>query len=399
MIVRAQRTKVVIAVLLLGGCSITHDARQLPEHQARPEPSDDDDPRLAQAPHADAGEQDEHEMITEPYCGDKASKTLLVLSKYCATCHGEPPGDGDLANITELYGLIADGQVVPDDAQDSPLYRSIADSTMPPAGYPAPSAEEKQAVFDWISCGAPAMGPDVGPRFVDINDRLGEMLDAVRAIAAPDERRDVRFLDLSPLGNEGMRETDLQEHRDALALIMNTAFEASAAVPVEFSDSRSLVVRVRLSALGWTPDDWQALVTDYPYAVRYDEDSELFPYDEQTAEALRSETGTAIPFVHADWFIAHTLAPVAADEPWLSNALVQKVLERYAADLSVSEVAAVLGLVPEQLEQVLAVVRGSELPIVTELREPDARITRSELEASFADLVGVIGLGEQVVIE
>jgi hypothetical protein len=70
-----------------------------------------------------------------------------------------------------------------------------------------------------------------------------------------------------------------------------------------------LLYRIDLRDYGWSVATWNAFERVYPYAVNYDPNSRLFPYDEVSAEQLRRETGTQIPFIQADWFLSHGSRP------------------------------------------------------------------------------------------
>ena len=92
--------------------------------------------------------------------GSLISSASQMLTTYCASCHAggaqdpEPPLSDFKARNSDLRTLVLDGWVIPDDAENSPLYRSVAERSMPPRNSPEPSAEDVAQLREWIACGA-----------------------------------------------------------------------------------------------------------------------------------------------------------------------------------------------------------------------------------------------------
>jgi hypothetical protein len=71
--------------------------------------------------------------------------TVGVFGRYCSSCH-------EWASSYE--SLTGSGYVIPGDPEGSRSWNAISAGFMPPSG-PAPTADEKQALLDWIQAGAP----------------------------------------------------------------------------------------------------------------------------------------------------------------------------------------------------------------------------------------------------
>lgn len=85
--------------------------------------------------------------------GAQASSKTVELGKgsgllvsYCSPCH-------DWA--ADYNSIMASGVIVPGDSASSPAWIMISTGRMPARG-PAPNAEERKLIKEWIDAGAPA---------------------------------------------------------------------------------------------------------------------------------------------------------------------------------------------------------------------------------------------------
>ena len=92
-------------------------------------------------------------------------------------------------------------------------------------------------------------------------------------------------------------------------MLMNSLSRGRTVIAPQPIDRDQLLYRIDLRDFGWEADTWNQLEQEYPYAVIYDENSRLFPYDENTAQEIRDETNTDIPIIQADWFLSHASRP------------------------------------------------------------------------------------------
>lgn len=254
-------------------------------------------------------------VITTPLgpCGQAALKAEATLQSYCGSCHGAASaGKGGFKTVLDVPSLLASGKVVPMQAESSPLYKRISSGTMPPADVlKRPSAADVQSIVDWIQCGARdwAAAPVASFKFVGIDDRLREVLSDLRAMPNPVDRQRARYFDLSTLANAGYTDEQLQVYRESVSFLLNSLSRGRDVVAPVAIDADKLLYRIDLRDYLWDAASWNQLERVYPYAVNYNQDSRLFPYDEVSAEQVRRETGTQIPVIQGDWFLSHGSRP------------------------------------------------------------------------------------------
>jgi mono/diheme cytochrome c family protein len=314
-------------------CSVDVDGNQQDEQRPRaeavpewnPAKPAEPGPALGVTPELDAGAQidpyappgpdAENDAGATGACAQSAQRWLEIARANCAACHGpNSPGRAGFSSVLDVGALIASGKVVPGAPDASPLYLKLSSGQMPPpARTQRPSPADIADVKSWIECGAPV--PD-GARceaqctsFVDIDARLDLMHKDVLALATPEERTDVRYLDLSNYANAGHGDAAIELYRGALSYLVNSLSNGPKIAPPQVIDAQGLLFRIRLSDYGWSAATWERIAADYPYRLRYDPSSRAFPHDEGVAEALRARTGTATPYLQADWFFSHASRP------------------------------------------------------------------------------------------
>jgi hypothetical protein len=221
---------------------------------------------------------------------------------------------GGFKGVDDPIAILSSGKVIADRPLDSNVYKRMIAGTMPPPSVAKrPGDADIQAVKDWIACGAKDWNnPGVTQpsfSFLTVDDRLDLMLRDVRKISNPTDRLRVRYFDLSMLANAGYSETQIQVYREAVSFLVNSLSTGGTVISPRAIDPDKLIYRIDLRDYGWDEDTWTLFESIYPYAVIYDQDSRLFPFDEATAEQLRDETGTQIPFIQGDWFISHGARP------------------------------------------------------------------------------------------
>jgi mono/diheme cytochrome c family protein len=248
-------------------------------------------------------------------CSQAPKKAQAALTTYCGSCHGSASaGMGGFKVVDDATALVTSGKVIAGKPDDSPIYKRMSTGTMPPASVAKrPGDPDIQAVKDWISCGAEDWNAtsSAAPAFdfLTVDDRLSTMLRDVRSIANPTDRLRIRYFDLSMLANAGYSEAQLQVYREAVSFLANSLSTGRNVVAPRAIDKDKLIFRIDLRDYGWSAATWTAFEQIYPYAVIYDQNSRLFPFDEVSAEQLRDETGTQIPFIQGDWFISHGSRP------------------------------------------------------------------------------------------
>jgi len=263
----------------------------------------------------DAGAASASKPVTASFgpCGQAALKAQATLQSYCASCHGaDSAGKGGFKTVLDVTALITSGKVVAMKPDSSPLYKRIASGTMPPQDVlKRPSQVDVQSIADWIACGAQdwTAAPAALLSFVGIDERLRSVLADLRAIPNPIDRQRMRYFDLSTLANAGYTEPQLDVYRESVAFLVNSLSRGRDVVAPEPIDANKLLYCIDLRDYLWDAASWNQLEQQYPYAVTYNQDSRLFPYDEVSAEQVRRETGTQIPVIQGDWFLSHASRP------------------------------------------------------------------------------------------
>lgn len=85
------------------------------------------------------------------------ARVAPVFKDKCTICHGgvEPKGGLDLRSArAAIMGGDSGAAVKPGDPDNSLMWQSISDGTMPPKNKPQLTAEEKKLIKDWIAGGA-----------------------------------------------------------------------------------------------------------------------------------------------------------------------------------------------------------------------------------------------------
>ena len=267
------------------------------------------EPNIANSPQMD----DDPVEPMDSTCDEAPQAAQQALTSFCSGCHGDTPNaKAGFNTILDVPALLKSGKIVANEPEMSPVYKRLKNGSMPPTGVMTrPDNAAISAVELWIKCGAQDWNEPTAPApaFVDIDKRLRWVLDDLRAIANPVDRQRMRYIDVSTLSNGGASAEDLTIYREAVSMLVNSLSRGRSVVAPVAIDTTKLLYRIDLRDYLWDEATWRQLEQIYPYAVIYDRDSRLFPYDEVTAEQIRVETATQIPVIQADWFISHASRP------------------------------------------------------------------------------------------
>jgi mono/diheme cytochrome c family protein len=230
------------------------------------------------------------------------TRAQAVLKAHCFRCHGQDgTAKGGFGYVLDRDRLVARAKVVPGKPDDSELFQRLRDGEMPPAKQaPRPGPEDIGLLRRWIEAGAPAVRPAAGPRaFLPDAAVLGLILADLRTIE-PHQRRFIRYLTLTHLANAGRPDEELQTCRLAVAKLVNSlSWHPRVSVP-EPVDPGETILRLDLRRYQWNARLWDRLAAVYPYRS-----------DSPAAEArtIAAATGSEVPAVRADWFIATASRP------------------------------------------------------------------------------------------
>jgi serine/threonine-protein kinase len=245
-----------------------------------------------------------------------AQHARAILKTYCYRCHGvrfEVPGydvlDRDV--LVARRGEDEPTYVVPGQPAASYLWERVGvDRDMPPWGQgPKPSDAERVVIARWIEAGAsfPQVAPAVRPRWTE-REVLAAIVDHLRQ-AHPGDRPYLRYFTFHNLyDNPRVDDAGLGLARAALAKLVNSlSWKPEIVVPVPI-DRDQVVLPLDLRDVGWDVRGlWDEILTRYPYGLKHDKDPDM------TVRALAAEvdgqTGAALSFVRADWFVATASRP------------------------------------------------------------------------------------------
>jgi hypothetical protein len=232
-----------------------------------------------------------------------ARQALDILSTHCYRCHGKDgAAEGGLNYILDRDKLVARKKLVPGSAEQSKLYRRASRGEMPPEGeQPRPRPEDVAHLKRWIDAGAPAVSTPAAPPHTLLADR--DVLRLVLADLDRTEERDRRFaryFSIAHLANAGLSEDELQTYRHGLSKLVNSlSWSARVVVPRPVDPART-VLRIDVRDYKWNARVWERVVAAYPFGVRP---------DGPEAGACAQSTGTDLPCVRADWFVATASRP------------------------------------------------------------------------------------------
>ncbi|MEQ1875873.1 MAG: c-type cytochrome domain-containing protein [Bdellovibrionia bacterium] len=82
-----------------------------------------------------------------------------ILAPKCVACH-KPPNPKAKVDLTTYESIMAtEGLIVPKDPENSALYSIVQTNMMPPRPLDVLPNEDKEALFNWITAGAPKEVP------------------------------------------------------------------------------------------------------------------------------------------------------------------------------------------------------------------------------------------------
>jgi serine/threonine-protein kinase len=240
-----------------------------------------------------------------------------ILNAKCAMCHSygqtDPAGWGFALDLSRM---IAADIVVPGNPDNSRLWQRVAVKADMPFNGARLSSTELQVLRAWI---ANINRPFVRARSNE--ELLDVMVTDLNKVAA-NQRGDVRWISIAHYLDEKRAPEEIRAAEAVLNLALNGLSRRATLVKLEAADAQRTIFRFRLSQLGWGEDEWDDLVSFYPYCLRSDRAAHRTLYDRVNTEA---------PFVRGDWFLA------TATKPPLYNRLLDHpdTIDQLADDLGV----------------------------------------------------------------
>jgi len=119
---------------------------------------------------------------------------------------------------------------------------------------------------------------------------------------------DTRYLTLVNLHNACSSDEEMNAYRQGAVKLLNSLSTAPDVVRLDTIEPTGSILRFNLRDLNWTPQDWDRILSVYPYGAKP---------DTPTFDFVNGTTLTALAYIRADWFA------FTASQPPLYDALLK----------------------------------------------------------------------------
>ena len=240
-----------------------------------------------------------------------AQEAYAIFEQNCLNCHGESGAYKDELLI-ERTALVDTGVIIPEDPENSEFYKRLLGPTengaQMPLNLPPLSQEVVETIAHWIAIGAPSWNVQYDINFITTD----AMLDTIRTHLEsldPFDRPSARYFTMTHLHNAGENPETLNDYRIALSKLVNSLswrFEITNPTPI---DEAQTIFYIDLRRYEWNTriDVWPQIEQAYPYNIAFDPETQAGLLEKLTQ--LQTETGSTVPFVHVDWFLATASLP------------------------------------------------------------------------------------------
>ncbi len=242
---------------------------------------------------------------------DIAQQAYAIFQQHCLSCHGESGAYKD-SLLIDRTALIDTQVVIPGAPENSEFYKRLLGSTekgpQMPLNLPPLSQETIQTIAQWITAGAPDWDVQRDINFITTDTILGTIQTHLESLDAFD-RPSARYFTLTHLYNAGESPQTLSDYRIALSKLINSLswkLEITNPTPI---DTAKTIFYIDLRHYEWRTrtDVWALIEQVYPYNIAFDSETQAGLLEKLTQ--LQTETGSTVPFVHADWFLATASLP------------------------------------------------------------------------------------------
>ena len=234
-----------------------------------------------------------------------AQQANAIIEQHCETCHGENRVFAEILSI-QHPALIASGAVVPGDSDASEFYLRLLPNQpnhkRMPLGRDPLTPTEIDTVRRWIAAGAPNWEVALTQRdFITPDAMLTAIQRHVNQLL-PFERPFARYFTMTHLYNAGETEEALDAYRRALSKLINSLSWGPDIIKPQPIDAAQTLFYIDLRLYEWeVTDAWPNMEAVYPYAFDYGNSA--------TYTTLQQETGSEVPFIDVDWFLATASLP------------------------------------------------------------------------------------------
>ena len=240
-----------------------------------------------------------------------AQQAYAIFEQHCLNCHGASGAYKDELLI-ERTALVNTRVVIPGDPEGSEFYKRLLGPTengaQMPLNLPPLSQEAVETIARWITAGAPDWDVQYDINFITTDAMLHTMRTHLESLD-PFDRPSARYFTMTHLHNAGESPETLNDYRIALSKLINSLswrFEITNPTPI---DEAQTIFYIDLRRYEWNTriDVWPHIERVYPYNIAFDPETQADLLDKLTQ--LQTETGSTVPFVHVDWFLANASLP------------------------------------------------------------------------------------------
>ena len=252
---------------------------------------------------------------------DFAQQAYIVFEKNCLQCHGDS-GSFKESLLIEYNSLIQSGSVIPDQPDESELYKRLLGPTengaqmppnLPPFNLPPLTDEAIEIIRVWIENGAPDWNVvDINRSFITNKRILETIQHHIETLPIPN-RAFARYFSTTHLYNAGLPTEGLRSHYLALSKLVNSLSWGADIVNPEPINTEQTLFYIDLRNYEWdTNDSWTQIEKHYPYNIKYEGANQTDLRD--VFLNLQSEMRCEVPYVHVDWFIGKASEPPLYNE-------------------------------------------------------------------------------------
>ena len=240
-----------------------------------------------------------------------AQQAYAIFQQNCLNCHGAS-GAFKEELLIERTALVDTKVIIPGDPENSEFYKRLLGPTengpQMPLNLPPLSPEAVETIAHWITIGAPDWDVQHDINFITTDTILDTIRTHLESLD-PFDRPSARYFTMTHLYNAGESPETLSDYRIALSKLINSLswkFEITNPTPI---DEAQIIFHIDLRRYEWntTTDVWAQIEQAYPYNIAFDPETQVGLLEKLTQ--LQTETGSTVPFVHVDWFLATASLP------------------------------------------------------------------------------------------
>ena len=239
-----------------------------------------------------------------------AQQAYAIFQQSCLGCHGEHGPFKEALVIDSAAGLIQSGAVVPDTPIVSELYTRLLekdDAKRMPLNQPQLSPEAILTIGNWILAGAPSWEVQHDVTFITTDAMLTAIQKHFQTLDKFDQPS-ARYFTTTHLYNAGEGPETLRAAEVALSKLVNSLSWGFTIINPEPIDPQRTIFYIDLRDYEWDlRAAWTQIEDAYPY--RIDFDATTHASLQRKLSGLQQLTGSDVPFVQADWFLATASLP------------------------------------------------------------------------------------------